>query len=86
MGYGRRLYALFGEVLERGIRRGEFKTGLSTEAVTHLLLWPFEGLPTNGASGIPTLTSRRKLRRISGYCLMGSVCKAYAWQVIGCVL
>jgi len=44
MGYGRRLYALFGEVLERGIRRGEFKTGLSTEAVTHHFIMAIRGL------------------------------------------
>lgn len=44
MGYGRRLYALFSEVLERGIRRGEFKTELSTEALTRHFVMAIRGL------------------------------------------
>lgn len=43
-GYGRSLYALFQEVLERGVRRQEFMTELSTEALTRHFVMAIRGL------------------------------------------
>lgn len=43
-GYNRRLYALFGQVLERGIRRGEFMSELSPEVLTRHFVMAIRGL------------------------------------------
>lgn len=43
-GYGRRLYAIFQEVLERGLRRGEFKTELSLEVLNRHFVMAIRGL------------------------------------------
>lgn len=43
-GYGRKLYTIFQDVLERGIRQGEFKTGLSLEALSHHFVMAIRGL------------------------------------------
>lgn len=44
MGYGRKLYTLFKEVLERGIQQEEFKTALSLEALTRHFVMAIRGL------------------------------------------
>lgn len=43
-GYGRKLYALFQAVLERGIRQGEFKTEMSLDALTRHFVMAIRGL------------------------------------------
>lgn len=43
-GYGRRVYTIFQEVLERGIRQGEFKTELSLEVLTRHFVMDIRGL------------------------------------------
>jgi len=43
-GYGRRLYAIFKEVLERGLRRGEFKAELSLEVLNRHFVMAIRGL------------------------------------------
>lgn len=43
-GYSRRLYALFGQVLERGIRQEEFTSELSLEALTRHFVMAIRGL------------------------------------------
>ena len=43
-GFGRKLYTFFQEVLERGIRQGEFKTELSPEALARHFVMAIRGL------------------------------------------
>lgn len=43
-GYGRKLYALFQQVLERGIRQGEFKSALCLEGLTRHFVMAIRGL------------------------------------------
>lgn len=43
-GFGRELYSLLHTVLEKGIRRGELKTTLSTEALSRHFVMAFRGI------------------------------------------
>lgn len=43
-GYERKLYSFFQEVLERGIKQGEFKTALSMEALSRHFMMAIRGL------------------------------------------
>lgn len=43
-GYSRELYKMFGDILEQGIRRGEFKTDLPLEALSRHFVMAIRGL------------------------------------------
>ena len=60
MGYGRRLYVLFRKVLECGIRRGEFKTELSLEALTRHFVMAIRGLTYEWCIRYPDFDFKRE--------------------------
>jgi len=53
MGYNRRLYGLFGDVLSRGVRRGEFKTGMPIDTLAQHFVMAMRGLTYEWCARFP---------------------------------